>query len=92
MTVRILRKESPASLELEMPGVDETILEPLKQKLLEDGDVVVASYTMGHPLLEHPRFYLKVSKGGAMPTLRKACKSLAKDFSELEVLTHKGPG
>ncbi len=92
MEFRILNKETEQALELEMVGVDETVLEPLKQKLLQDGDVLVASYTMGHPLLENPRFFVKVSKGKATGVLRKAAKAISKEFAELEVLTHKAPG
>ena len=92
MEIRILNKETEQSLELEMVGADETVLEPLKQKLLQDGDVLVASYTMGHPLLENPRFFVKVSKGRATAVLRKAAKSISKEFADVEVLTHKAPG
>ncbi|UCH88025.1 MAG: DNA-directed RNA polymerase subunit L [Thermoplasmata archaeon] len=77
------------TLELEVLGEGETLLHPLREKLLEDKKVELATYIMGHPELEHPRIFLKVRKGKPEDALKKALKSLLKEYEDFEKLVNK---
>lgn len=51
------------SLLIRIVGEDHTFCNLLREELLMDENVVSASYTVEHPLNEHPKFYVKVKKG-----------------------------
>lgn len=76
-------------LELEVVGEGETLLHPLREKLLEDKKVVMATFIIGHPELENPKLYLKVNKGKPEDALKRALDSLIEEYSELEELVNK---
>jgi DNA-directed RNA polymerase subunit L len=77
------------SLDLEVIGEGETLLNTLKDKLLQDKNVEMATFILGHPELENPRIYLKVRRGKPEDALKKALKSLNKEYSELDDLVDK---
>ncbi len=83
MELKLLNKEKD-SMEIEIMGEDETLLEPLKQKLLEDENVEIATYLMGHPMLERPVLIVRVKSGKPQAALKKAAKALANDFEEFK--------
>ena len=88
MEVRIIAKEKDF-IEVEIMGVNETILEPLKQKLLQDENVLQATYQMGHPMLASPRFRVKVKEGKPHAALKKAAKAVAGEFREAQTVLEK---
>lgn len=88
MEVKIIAKEKDF-IEVEIMGVNETILEPLKQKLLQDDNVTQASYQMGHPMLAHPRLKVKVKEGKPHAALKKAAKAIAAEFREAQTIVEK---
>ena len=88
MEVKIIAKEKDF-IEVEIMGVNETILEPLKQKLLQDENVLQASYQMGHPMLAHPRLKVKVKEGKPHAALKKAAKAVAAEFRDAQTLVEK---
>jgi DNA-directed RNA polymerase subunit L len=88
MEVRILSKEKDF-IEIELQGANETILEPLKQKLLQDENVAQATYMMGHPMLARPRLKVKVKEGKPHAALKKAAKAIAGEFREAQTLIEK---
>ncbi|MBM4249411.1 MAG: DNA-directed RNA polymerase subunit L [Euryarchaeota archaeon] len=88
MEVRILTKEKDL-IEIELQGVNETVLEPLKQKLLQDDNVTQATYYMGHPMLARPRLRVRVKEGKPHAALKKASKAIASEFREAQTLIEK---
>jgi len=92
LQLKLLNKEKD-TMEIEVAGEDETLLEPLKQKLLEDENVEIATYLMGHPMLESPKLIVKVKSGKPQAALKKAAKALANDYEEFKnmVLKETGP-
>jgi len=88
MEVKLLKKDKN-SIELEIIGEDETLLEPLKQKLLEDPDVQIATFLTGHLLLENPKLYVKVKDGKPQAAFKRASKALSNEFEELKDIVDK---
>jgi len=82
MELRMISKKQD-SIEIELIGQNETLLEALKEKLLEDPNVVVANYFSDHPVHGTPRLYVKVRKGKPQAAIKKAAKALVKEFSEM---------
>ncbi|MEM2901016.1 MAG: DNA-directed RNA polymerase subunit L [Thermoplasmata archaeon] len=90
MNVKLISKEKD-SIEVEVEGENETLLEPLKQKLLADDKVVAATYIIGHPLLDKPKIYVNVRDGKPQAALNRAAKALANDYKEFrEILEKQG--
>ncbi len=83
MELELIKKEGTV-IELKLVGEDHTLCNILRKNLHEDTRVVTAAYNIEHPLLAHPRFYVKV-KGGRSPdrALRRAAKKLEEDCSEV---------
>ncbi len=50
--------------EIEFAGEDATLLNLLKQALLDRDDVASASFLSGHPTLDEPRLSIEVTEGG----------------------------
>ena len=90
-SIRQISKEKD-SIELEIDGENETLLEPLKQRLLEDEKVETATYIRGHPQLDKTKLYVKVKDGKPQAAIKRAAKSLAKDFSDIRKLFEKEAG
>lgn len=88
MELKLINKEKD-SMEIEILGENETLLEPLKQKLLEDENVEIATFLMGHPMLESPKLIVKVKSGKPQAALKKAAKALANDFEEFRDVVMK---
>jgi DNA-directed RNA polymerase subunit L len=78
-----LVSKSKNSMEIEIIGEDETLLEPLKNKLLEDSAVEIATIIRGHPMLEFPKIYLQVKSGKPQSAFKKAAKALSGEFTDL---------
>jgi DNA-directed RNA polymerase subunit L len=78
-------KKTTKELELEVVGENETILNPILEKLLECEDVDYAAYFTDHPESNKRRLYIRVNKGSPEDFLKKAVKQLEeeiKDFSK----------
>jgi len=78
-----IKKENEKEIEFELIG-EKTILNPLKQKLLQYEDVEYAEWRVEHPLISNPEFYLRVSKGNAKKILKRAIKEIKNDIEELQ--------
>ena len=76
-------------LELEVLGEGETLLHPLREKLLEDDKVEYATYILGHPELENPKLFLRVKKGKPEDALKRALEALISDYEQLEELVNQ---
>ena len=71
-------------LEIEVLGENETLLNPLKVKLLADDDVELAEYIIEHPFLTNPKIYIRTKKGEPAAALKRALKALHKEFLDFE--------
>ncbi|HEC95102.1 MAG TPA: hypothetical protein ENI45_03955 [Thermoplasmatales archaeon] len=79
MEIKVL-KEKTRELEIEVEGEDETILNPIKEKLLQHDEVAYVECTREHPLLSKPRLYLKVREGKAKEILMKTLTELQNEM------------
>lgn len=88
MELEVLSEDKDSIL-VKLVGEDHTFCNALRKVLHEDESVVAASYTIEHPLLEHPKFYVKV-KGksprrvliNAAERLRERCEELGKQLKK----------
>ncbi|KAA0004173.1 MAG: DNA-directed RNA polymerase subunit L [Thermoplasmata archaeon] len=81
MEVKI-NKDEEKEIEFEVIG-EKTLLNPLKNKLLEYEEVEFAEWRVEHPLIGNPEFYLRVKKGKARDFLKKAIEELKNELKEL---------
>ncbi len=81
MEVKI-KKESEKEIEFEVIG-EKTLLNPLKQKLLEYDEVEYAEWEVKHPLISNPEFYVRVSNGNVKEVVKRAIEELKKEFKDL---------
>lgn len=66
----------------ELEGANHTFCNALKDELKNDDSVVVATYTIGHPLVGKPKFFVETKKGAKpVDCLNKAIDSLKKSNS-----------
>ncbi len=72
--------QSKNELEVEIRGVNETLLGPLMNHTLADTNVDYASYYMGHIVLDHPRFYVRTKKGTPKKAIKKAVEKIIADI------------
>lgn len=81
--LRTLEKED-RSISLEVQGEDDTILNLIRQRLLEDDNVSAATYTREHPRLDNPQLDVTVVRGKPENAIEKAVKAVRKEFDEFE--------
>ena len=77
-------KKTSKELELEITGENETMLNPITEKLLEDENVDYASYIADHPESNKRRLYIRVNKGEPLDILKKAIKQVENELKEFE--------
>ncbi len=72
-------------MEIEVHGENETLLNPIKQALLNDKDVDFAEYIIEHPSLAVPKIFIR-TKGKAKPdvVVKRTIKGLVAEFDEFE--------
>ena len=85
MELRLVNKTA-TKMEIEVIGENDTLLNLLKQKLLQDPTVETATYIMGHPYLDNPLFVVEVKNGKPEQALKNAAKELRGQFDELDTL------
>lgn len=84
MELTLLNK-TDTHLEIEVKGENETLLNLLKQKLLENEKVVSATYVTRHHQLDFPRLVVDTQKGTkAEAALKAATKELRAAYADLE--------
>jgi DNA-directed RNA polymerase subunit L len=83
MEVRVLTKQDK-TLEVEVIGENETLLNVLKQRLLANPDVASATFIVGHPLLDQPRLFLEMRKGKPEAALKAAAKDVREELDKFE--------
>lgn len=83
MDISLISKDKN-SMEIEIRGENETLLTPLKQRLLNDDKVEFATFIIGHPLLDNPKLFVRVKEGKPQTALKRAAKSIIKDAEKLK--------
>ena len=91
MEMRLVNK-TDKRMEIEFIGENDTLLNLLKHKLLQDPSVDTATYVMGHPYLNNPTFILEMKSGKADQALKTAAKELRGQFDEFETLLVRATG
>lgn len=91
MELRLVNKTANR-LEIEFIGENDTLLNILKQQLLSDANVELASYIMGHPYLDNPLFIVETKSGKPDAALKNAAKELRGQFDEFETLLVRATG
>ena len=79
----IKKSEKGNELFFELQGEDHSFSGLLMASLLEDKDVEEANYTIPHPLIGEPQFYIKTKKGSPREALKRTLKKMHKDLSSL---------
>lgn len=90
MELELLNKDEN-SMMVKIVGEDHTLCNLLRKTLHEDKHVISASYMIKHPILEHPKFYVKVKKGrsprralaDAAGRVIESCDELRKELLKL---------
>jgi DNA-directed RNA polymerase subunit L len=77
-------KKTSKELEIEITGENETMLNPITEKLFEDEDVDYASYIADHPESNKRRLYIRVKKGEPIDLLKKAIKQIESELKDFE--------
>lgn len=83
MELRLV-ETSGNTLEIEVLGENETLLNALKAKLLADDQVDLAEYIIEHPDLANPKVHIHTAKGDAVAALKRALKTLQKEYKDFE--------
>jgi DNA-directed RNA polymerase subunit L len=81
--VRVVSR-ADKSIEVEVVGENETLLNLLKQRLLASPDVESATFLIGHPLLDQPRLVVAVRKGKPEAAVKAAAKELREELDKFE--------
>ncbi len=77
-------KKTKNEIAISIDDVDETVLYPLRERLIEDEMVEFTNFFKGHPLLENPQIFVQVSTGKPHTALKRASKSLANDYKKIK--------
>ncbi|MGQ0536099.1 MAG: DNA-directed RNA polymerase subunit L [Methanobacteriota archaeon] len=88
MQVRLLSK-TEKTLEIEIADENETFLNLLKSKCLASDKVASATYLLGHPALDKPRFVLEVRSGNPEAVLKAAVKEIRAELDHFDDLLVK---
>ena len=88
MEFKLIEKKKDL-IKIEIEDADETLIYPLIHELLQDSNVKDAQYSTGHPQLDKATLSIVVKDGKPQAALKKAAKSLARQFLEARQLTEK---
>lgn len=81
--------EKEKEIEISAIGADDTLMYPLLTEILKNEKVVEAKYVKGHPDLDVPSIFVRVSSGDPKSALKKAAEKLNGDFSDLRKKVEK---
>jgi DNA-directed RNA polymerase subunit L len=71
-------------IEVEMTDrTGDVLLEPLKEILLADPTVDLATYDSDHPMYGIKRLYVRVKSGKPQNAIKRALKELSTDYAEM---------
>jgi DNA-directed RNA polymerase subunit L len=75
MNIKVLENEKN-SLTFEVEGADHTFCNAFKEELASLPDVNIATYSINHPLVGVPKFFLKTIKDSPKKAIDAAIKNL----------------
>jgi DNA-directed RNA polymerase subunit L len=81
MELQLIEKDKD-SIKIRIKDADMTLISPLVKELLEDEQVAEVKFTAGHPDLELPTLYVKVTSGKPQTALKRASKAISNTFKE----------
>jgi DNA-directed RNA polymerase subunit L len=65
------------------------LLEPLKERLLADPTVDIATYDSAHPMHGNKHLYVRVKSGKPQNALKRALKDVSTGFAEMKKTVQK---
>ena len=68
---------------------DAVLLEPLKEILLADPTVDIATYDSDHPMYGKKRIFVRVKSGKPQNALKRALKELATNLGDMKKIVKK---
>ena len=83
MEIRVL-KEDEHNLEIEVSGIDQSLLQIVQQELLTNNNVEFAAFNKPHPLLKTQTLSLIVKSGNPRNVFREACEQALGKARELQ--------
>ena len=85
MPVKVLIKEKN-ELRLRIIGESHTSLQMLRERLNNSADIEYANYFPGHPELDDPEFYIRITgKSSVEKLLKEIVDGISKDFSAISL-------
>ncbi len=81
MEVKILQSEKNV-LELELVGSDTSLAQLISERLNQDKDVEFSSFKVEHPLLAHPKLYVRTKKGDAQKLVLEKIDEIKKELAD----------
>jgi DNA-directed RNA polymerase subunit L len=86
--VLIEKGKNQIEVELSEP-TGNVLLEPLKERLLADETVDVATHDSDHPMYGKRRLFVRVKSGKPQNAVKRALKDIASDFAEAKKVADK---
>ena len=86
--VLIEKGKNHIEVELSEP-TGNVLLEPLKERLLADETVEMATHDSDHPMYGKRRLFVRVKSGKPQNAVKRALKDLATDFSSAKKVVDK---
>jgi DNA-directed RNA polymerase subunit L len=81
----VVHKQEDRLLDLEFTGESRTVLQLLKERILEDDKVETSTVIQDHPVLDEPRLVVRTGEGRRPETaLKNTAKDLREDFDNFE--------
>ena len=81
MQVKIIKEDS-TSLEIDVTGADQSLLQIVQEELLDDRRVAFAAYNKPHPLLKNQTMRVVVRDGDPKKAFSDACDKAASRSKE----------
>jgi DNA-directed RNA polymerase subunit L len=81
MEVKVLTNEKNV-LELELVGSDTSLAQLISERLNQDKDVEFSSFKVEHPLLAHPKLYVRTKKGDASKLVLEKIEEIKKELAD----------
>lgn len=81
----VVHKQEKRLLDLEFTGESQTVLQLLKERVLDDDKVETSTVIQDHPVLDEPRLVVRTGEGRRPETaLKNAAKGLRDDLDTFE--------
>ncbi len=86
----VLIQKGKNDIEVELSEhTGDVLLEPLKEKLLADETVEMATYDSDHPMYGKKRLYVRVKSGKPQNAVKRALKDITSDLGDAKKVVDK---